>query len=58
MEDVNLSGRYALVFGNEANGISNELLTAWKGENVYIDINNVESLSLTSAAAIALYKFK
>ena len=58
MEDISLASEYALVFGNEANGITKELLASWEGDNVYIDINDVESLSLTSAAAIALYKFK
>jgi tRNA(Leu) C34 or U34 (ribose-2'-O)-methylase TrmL len=46
------------VFGNEANGITKELIEAWEGEKVYIPIDGVESLSLPSAASIALYKFK
>ncbi len=46
----------ALVFGNEANGISKELLNNLKGENIFIEINNAESLNLSNAAAIAMYE--
>lgn len=51
-------GKFALVFGNEANGITKELLDNWKGEDVIIDINSVESLNLSIAAGIAMHKFK
>ncbi len=51
--------KYALVFGNEANGISEELLENWKGEDVMIKIsNNIESLNLAIAAGIAINKLK
>ncbi len=49
----------ALVFGNEANGISNSTIENWKGEKVYIEIDNsVESLNVAIAAGISMYKFK
>ncbi len=59
MEYLNPEEKFALVFGNEANGISKELIANWEGDKVKIDINNdVESLSLPSAVAIATYKLK
>lgn len=51
-------GKYALVFGNEANGISEDLLNKWKGKDIMIDIKKVESLNLAMAAGIAMHKFK
>ncbi len=51
------SDKYALVFGNEANGISQDLQDNWKGEDLMIKIsNNVESLNLAIAAGIAISK--
>ncbi len=51
--------KYAVVFGNEANGITNELQQQWPGEDVIIPINKtVESLNLAIAAGIALNKLK
>ena len=50
---------YALVFGNEANGISDETLFEWDGKYAYINLNKeVESLNIAAAAAIAIHKFK
>lgn len=57
IEEVKPKGKFALVFGNEANGVSTELETVWEGEGVYIPVKGVESLSVQNAAAIALYKF-
>lgn len=51
--------KYAVVFGNEANGISEELRSTWAGEDVIIKMNpSVESLNLAIAAGIALNKLK
>ncbi len=60
IDQVNISEeKYALVFGNEANGISQELLSNWEGEDIMIDINSkVESLNLAIASGIAMNKFK
>lgn len=53
------SEKYAVVFGNEANGISEKLKNDWTGEDVIIKINSsVESLNLAIAAGIALNKLK
>lgn len=47
----------ALVFGNEAHGISRNTIENLKGENIFIEIekNNIESLNLANAASIAMY---
>jgi tRNA G18 (ribose-2'-O)-methylase SpoU len=45
------------VFGNEATGISDEI-RQWKGKELYINIDGVESLSVANAAAIGMYKYK
>ncbi|MCK5867096.1 MAG: RNA methyltransferase [Mycoplasmataceae bacterium] len=59
IEDVAITDdKYALVFGNEANGLTDELLKEWPGHNVKIDTKSVESLNLSIAASIAMYKFK
>lgn len=51
--------KYALVFGNEANGLSEKILKEVKGEDVFINISkDIESLNLAVAAAIVLYKLK
>ncbi len=51
--------KYAVVFGNEANGITDDLKERWPGQDVIIDIDpKVESLNLAVAAGIALNKFK
>lgn len=51
-------GKFALVFGNEANGLTEDLLNKWQGQDVMIDIKSVESLNLAMAAGIAMHKFK
>ncbi len=51
--------KYALVLGNEANGISDDVKKSLKGEKIFIKINDeIESLNVASAAAIALFIFK
>ncbi len=47
---------FVLVFGNEANGISDEILTIAK-EKLYIPLNDVESLNVAISAGIFLYEF-
>ncbi len=57
--EINKEEKIAIVFGNEANGISQELQDQWQGEDVIIKINpSVESLNLAIAAGITLNKFK
>lgn len=60
MEDIELStDKYGLVFGNEANGLTPTLLKQLPGVDVKIDISdNIDSLNLAIASAIAMYKYK
>ncbi len=58
LDKIKPSGKFALVFGNEANGISKEVMNKLPGKSVYIKIKDVESLNLASAASIAMNKFK
>lgn len=47
-----------LIFGNEKNGISKEILNNIEGEKIFIRINpKVESLNLASSVSIALHYF-
>lgn len=57
LNNVEPKAPYALVFGNEANGTTQELLTNLKGENIFIEMSGTDSLSLPNAASIAMYKF-
>ena len=50
--------KFALVFGNEARGLSKNIQEHWEGENVKIEIKHIDSLNLGSTASIALNKFK
>lgn len=58
MEKIKVKKPFALVFGNEANGISKELMNNWKGKKANITIDNIESLNISVASAIAMYYFK
>ncbi len=59
LEEIEINDdKFALVFGNEANGLSDDLINKWAGQDVKIDINSIESLNLAVAAGIAMYKFK
>ncbi len=52
-----LNNRIALVFGNESNGMSDEIKSLCN-ENIKIEINEIESLNVAIAAGILLYNFK
>lgn len=62
LKDINVSEitneKLALIFGNEAKGLSKNILDNWYGQNVRIDIKHIDSLNLAATAAIALNKFK
>lgn len=52
---VDYTGPAAMVFGNEGNGVSAQLLTA--GQRIYIPMKGkAESLNVSTAAAVALYE--
>ena len=56
LEKVEAKDKMAFVFGNEGNGIKKEILDMCD-ENVFIEINNFESLNVAVASGIVLYKF-
>ena len=55
--DMNASTTFALVFGNEANGIRNEVMDLCNKKFKIQMHNNVESLNVAIAAAIVMYHF-
>ncbi|MFV0379786.1 MAG: TrmH family RNA methyltransferase [Anaerorhabdus sp.] len=57
LDDVKKVKRMALVFGNEGQGIRNEVIRACDAA-VKIEMNNFESLNVAVAAGIAMYKFR
>ncbi len=54
----NSQEKVLLVFGNEANGIDPKTLEILKGEDVFIKINNIDSLNVAISAGIAMERFK
>lgn len=57
LSEVKNNGNIALIFGNEGNGISKEII-ALADENIIIEMVNFESLNVACAASICMYKFK
>ncbi|EDP12403.1 TrmH family RNA methyltransferase [Amedibacillus dolichus] len=57
MSTIEAVDRVALLFGNEGNGVSKELL-AKCDETMYIEMHAFESLNVAVAAGIAMYKFR
>ena len=57
IEKVTKPAKLALVLGNEAHGVSKEILDK-SDKRVRIDINNIESLNVAIAGAIAMYIFR
>ncbi len=55
LNDVNFDKKNAIIFGNEAKGISSKIQSLTTND-IYIKINNIDSLNVASAAAITLYK--
>jgi len=55
-KDLNYKQKKAFIFGSEGQGISREIL-AIVDKNYYIEINNIESLNVSCAAAIIFYQF-
>jgi len=54
---VDYRGAAAIVFGNEGNGVSRELLDASWGKRIYIPMEGpAESLNVSTAAAVVLYE--
>ena len=57
IESVGKLDKKVLVLGNEAHGVSKEILDK-SDKRVRIDINNIESLNVAIAGAIAMYIFR
>ena len=56
LEEFNFEGKNIVVMGNEANGVSEEMLNI-SNEHLKIDMDNsMESLNVSIAAAIIMYK--
>ena len=57
MSTIETVDRVALLFGNEGNGVSKDLL-AKCDKTMYIEMHAFESLNVAVAAGIAMYKFR
>ena len=57
LSNVTNQGNIALIFGNEGNGISKEIIDM-ADQNIIIEMVNFESLNVAIAASICMYKFK
>ncbi len=57
LQQVKIPSRYALVFGNEGNGIRHELLTQCD-HRIKIEMATFESLNVAIAAGIGMYYFQ
>ena len=57
VDKISLTNKYALIMGNEGNGVKDSILDLCD-EYVYIDMNSrVESLNVGVATSIILYEF-
>lgn len=57
LEEVAKPKKLVLVLGNEAHGVSEEILKL-ADKRIRIDIKNIDSLNVAIAGAIAMFKFK
>lgn len=55
LSEIKTNGKFVLVLGNEAHGVSEKVLKI-AHKRVRIDIKNIESLNVAVAGAIAMYK--
>mgnify|MGYP003309195658 CR=1 FL=1 len=55
LSQVKVSDKFVLVLGNEAHGVSQKILSL-ASKRIRIDINDIESLNVAIAGAIAMYK--
>jgi tRNA (guanosine-2'-O-)-methyltransferase len=54
--EIDLTGSVALVFGNEAKGLSEELLAELDGNMIIPQVGMVKSLNISVACAVTLYE--
>ncbi len=57
LDDVEVSNKLAIVLGNEGNGISDSVNSILK-KNIYIPMSDTESLNVSVAGSIIMYKFR
>lgn len=57
LNDISNCGKLAIVLGNEGNGISKEVFDIIK-QNIYIPMNTTESLNVSVAGGIIMYKLR
>jgi len=55
LKDYKFNNSNAIIFGNEGNGISNNILKLCDN-TIYIKIDNIDSLNVSNSAAIVLWK--
>lgn len=55
IRDANISKKIALILGNEGNGVSDEV-KALNLKNLYISMDNMESLNVSIAGSILMYE--
>jgi tRNA (guanosine-2'-O-)-methyltransferase len=54
--DMNLTGRVALVFGNEHSGVSDEIRSLAHGNFIIPQVGIIKSLNISVACAVSLYE--
>ena len=57
LDNVNKNKKMAIILGNEGNGISEKVFKELK-QNIYIPMENTESLNVAVAASIIMYKLR
>ncbi len=57
LDKVSESNKMAIILGNEGNGISNDVQKILN-KNIYIPMSNTESLNVSVAGSIIMYKFR
>lgn len=57
LDSIQKPDKFVLVLGNEAHGVSQEILDQ-SDKRIRIDIDNIESLNVAIAGAIAMYKLR
>ena len=57
LDSVDVGEKFGIVLGNEGQGISKEVFDVIK-KNIYITMNNTESLNVGIAGSIIMYKFR
>ena len=57
LDEINPEGKLALILGNEGNGVRKEV-QALANKNLYIPMNNTESLNVSVAGSIIMYMLR